>query len=147
MSDTLALIHGTDDRVGEYSYSNPVGIRRSPYDTYPFTYGSMNTGTRQVHNDGEIYAAIGWRLKQAYANDTLLLADLVEGMKFTPSRPDFEAMRDGILQAVANRGGDACVIWRAFAEYGVGVGANGTETSSTTVTVTESFAVPANCQP
>jgi hypothetical protein len=97
--------------MAEYSASNPIGIRRAPYDTYPNTYGSMNTGTRQVHNDGEIYGAIGWRMIQAYETAGLtrsdLLADLVFGMTFTPSRPRMELMRDGILQGLeaSNHGG------------------------------------------
>lgn len=157
MSDVLALIHGPgDDRVAEYSFSNPIGIRREPYDTYSRTYGALNEGTRQVHNDGEIYAAIGWRMIENYADAGVaqsdLLADLVEGMKHTPSRPAYEDMRDGILAGLTNTGSTAreCLVWRAFAEYGVGVGASATESTSrgkVVVAVNESFDVPSHCTP
>jgi hypothetical protein len=61
-------------------------------------------------------------------------------------------MRDGILAGLANTGYSAreCLVWRAFAEYGVGVGATATETTSrraVVVTVDESFDVPAVCAP
>jgi extracellular elastinolytic metalloproteinase len=150
-SDVLALIHGDDDVVAEYSASDARGIRRNPYDAYPRTYGSLNgpAAARQVHNDGEVYGAIGWRLIEHYTAALLsradLLRDLVEGMKFTPARPAYEDMRDGILQAVSNRGGDVCLVWSAFAEYGVGVGANGVENADGSLTVSESFVVPATC--
>ena len=37
-----------------------------------------------------------------------------------------------------------CLIWEAFAQFGVGVGASGTATSSGVVIV-EDFTVPATC--
>ena len=81
-----------------------------------------------------------------------LLADLVEGMKHTPSRPAYEDIRDGILAGLTNTGNTAreCLVWRAFAEYGVGVGASATESTSrgkVVVAVNESFDVPSHCTP
>ncbi len=64
MSDVLALIANDDDRVGEYSASDPVGIRSAPYTGYSRTYGDI-AGTG-VHFDGEVYGAIGWELLQTY---------------------------------------------------------------------------------
>ena len=155
MSDILALIHGIDGDsvIGEYSFSNPIGIRRFPYAGYPLKYGSLNTGTREEHNDGEVYAAIGWRMIQNYKTAGLskddLLADLVEGMKFTNPRPAFEDMRDGILAGLgANTAARECLVWNAFAAHGVGVGASATEATSRgkpIAIVTESTAVPAQC--
>ncbi len=46
--------------MGEYSTSDPFGIRSMPYDAYNRTYGDV-VGA-EVHMDGEVYAAIGWRL-------------------------------------------------------------------------------------
>jgi hypothetical protein len=67
---------------------------------------------------------------------------MVEGMNFTPAGPDYEAMRDGILQAAPpNRD---CLVWDAFADYGVGVNANGTARGKR-VTVVEDFTVPSTC--
>jgi extracellular elastinolytic metalloproteinase len=155
MSDILALVHGQagDSVIGEYSFSNPTGIRRFPYAGYPLKYGSLNTGTRQEHNDGEVYAAIGWKMIDNYTNAGLtrddLLTDLVEGMKFTPARPAFEDMRDGILQGLgANMATRECLVWRAFAAHGVGVGATAEEGRSrgkAIAIVTASEVLPAQC--
>lgn len=164
MSDVLAIIINENDVVAEYAFDDPLGIRRFPYTNYPLTYGSVQ-GT-EVHNDGEVYAAIGWRLFQIYrargiAKD-VLLDELVDGMNYTPSSPRFEDMRDGILASVAATGsGHECLVWQAFARYGVGVGAhaqtaNGVglsgaggpaQTPVPNVRVTESFVAPAQCAP
>ena len=150
MSDVLAITINNDDIVGEYSYSDPVaGIRRYPYEGYPLTYGSMNSGTREVHNDGEIYAAIGWRLVQdlksnyGFSVDDAL-AFLVDGMNFTPASPKFEDMRDGLLAASPDSA-VSCAVWRSFAHFGVGVGAKGT-TKGPKASVIESSALPTSCQ-
>jgi hypothetical protein len=146
-SDVLAFLMNGDDRIGEYAFSNPAGIRRQPYDSYVGTYSSV-TGA-EVHNDGEIYAAAMWDLRRNYLAAGLtaddVLADFVGGMKFTPATPAFEAMRDGMLQHAAGSGRE-CLIWRAFAGRGIGVGATGTVKRNGTVTITESFALPASCQ-
>jgi extracellular elastinolytic metalloproteinase len=148
MSDVCALLINGDDRIGEYSSSDPNGIRRNPYTNYPRTYKDV-TGA-EVHNDGEVYAAIGWRLKQNFegAGKTVdeLFADLVNGMNYTPSGPYFEDMRDGILSPLNQT--DQCLVWDAFADFGVGVGASATvgrQRGKTVVTVAESTALPAAC--
>ena len=154
MSDICAMMltlgAAGADRIGEYSASDPRGIRRAPYAGYSlFTYGDI-TGT-EVHNDGEVYAAIGWRLIELFgaARADDLFGYMVDGMNFTPPSPTFEQMRDGILQSVASApvaAGDECLVWEAFAQYGVGVGATAT-VSRRAVAVTESFVVPAACAP
>jgi hypothetical protein len=161
MSDVLAILANENDVVGEYAFDDPRGIRRFPYTNYPLTYRSVQ-GT-EVHNDGEVYAAIGWRLFQTYQaagiSKDVLLDEIIDGMNYTPGSPRFEDMRDGILASVAATGtGHECLVWQAFARYGVGVGAqaktaNGVGLSGPAfppvpkVQVTESFAVPAECQP
>lgn len=149
MSDVCALMMNGDDRVGEYSASDPIGIRRDPYAGYPRTYGDVTGGG--VHNDGEIYAAIGWRMKELFGDtgrDTLFNY-LVQGMNYTPAGPTYEQMRDGILQAISIGGGaavDTCNVWQAFAQFGVGDGAQATVRGKR-VTIVESFTVPAGvCQ-
>lgn len=144
-SDVVAFLHNGDDRIGEYSASTALGIRRQPYATYVGGYSTV-TGA-EVHNDGEIYAAAMYRLWQnylaaGYSTDTAL-DDFVGGMDFTPATPTFEQMRDGMLQEAAGTGRE-CLIWRAFAAYGVGVGARAT-VSGSSVTITESFTVPSTC--
>jgi extracellular elastinolytic metalloproteinase len=145
MSDVLAVVINDDDRVAEYSFSNPIGLRSAPYTNYPRTYGDV-AGTG-VHFDGEVYGAIGWRLwelfKGAGVSKDVLLDYLVGGMTFTPAHPKFENMRDGILAAAAGSGHE-CKVWQAFAKYGVGVGASAT-VRGPRITIVESFAVPAGC--
>lgn len=170
MSDVLSLLFyndpsqysvSDDDVVGEYSAFSPAGIRTQPYDTYSLTYGDL-TWT-EVHLDGELYGAIGYRLRRNFLQDAspslpaLTTADLldhvVDGMNFTPSSPKYEDMRDGILASIS---GDAslstgdkarrsCLVWDAFADFGVGVGAQATVKRSGRVTVVESAAIPDTC--
>ena len=149
MGDVLAIYANRDDAVGEYSYNNENGIRRYRYGSYPLTYGDV-TGN-SVHSDGEIYAATLWKLLELWEasgrSQDLLYDRLIQGMNFTPSRPAYEDMRDGILAAAPTQAED-CVIWEAFADFGIGEGANGTESCSIfrcRVTVTQSFTMPSVC--
>jgi hypothetical protein len=151
MSDILAILINENDVVGEYLAGHPGGLRRDPYTDYPRTYGDV-TGAEE-HDDGEVYAAIGWRLFEIFQREgltkDLLLDYLVDGMNYTRTRPTFEDMRDGILASVANAGADHdCLIWEAFAAYGVGVDARGRQVrGSGKVAIKESFAVPTECNP
>jgi hypothetical protein len=148
MSDGVAMLINNDDVIAEYSTSNPIGIRRSRYTGYPLTYKAV--AGQEVHNDGEIYAAIVWRMielfKAAYGDlpgRSRLFSYIVDGMNFTPSTPAYEQMRDGILAAVRNGAtpSDCNLVWQAFGQFGVGDGAKGV-VNGTTVEITESFAVP-----
>jgi extracellular elastinolytic metalloproteinase len=143
MSDVCALMINSDptavpvdDVVAEYSASNPGGIRSERYTGHSRSYGSIGVaaGSPQVHFDGEIYAAIIWDLMGRFAADpniadwrTRLFGYLVDGMNYTPAKPAYEDMRDGILAAVAASGNtaDCAKVWDAFAQRGVGVGARG----------------------
>jgi extracellular elastinolytic metalloproteinase len=144
-SDVVAMLINGDDRIGEYSATASGGIRRAPYATYPNTYADI-TGT-EVHADGELYAAIMWRLSTllggtAAARDQLL-SYFVDAMNFIPATPSYEDMRSGLLAAAPKK--VDCLVWNAFASYGVGVGSSAV-VGSTGVTVTESFAMPAECK-
>ena len=153
MADVLALYINDDDRLAEYSDNSTGGIRRYPYTNYPLSYGDIEG--RSVHNDGEVYAAAMWRLRELWAGANLgedaLWDRVIDGMNTTPSRPAYEDMRDGILTAVTaanstNAAAERCQVWTAFAQFGIGAGANGAESCSVfkcRITVTESFAVPA----
>jgi hypothetical protein len=145
-SDTNAFLINGDDIIGEYVVADPAGIRTQPYATYVGSYATSVTGT-EVHADGELYAAIMWRVKVNYLNAGLTVSDVqddwVNGFNFTPSTPAYEDMRDGMLAGAATA--RQCLIWEAFAHFGVGVGATGTVGRRGTVTITESFARPASC--
>jgi hypothetical protein len=148
MSDVLSVVVNDDPVVGEYSVSDPAGIRSHSYEGYPGTYGDI-TGT-EVHADGELYGAIGWDLWKRYKNDGLgrddILADLVDGMNYTPSSPTYEDMRDGIVHGLelGDHPDRVCWVWDSFAKYGVGFGATGTVRGKSVV-VNESFKVSPGC--
>jgi extracellular elastinolytic metalloproteinase len=147
MSDGCALLVNSDnDVVGEYATSNPLGIRTARYTNYPRTYADVE-GT-EVHLDGEVYAAIVWKMIQDFGlvNRDKLFGYIVGGMNFTPAKPTFEEMRDGILAAVAagSTPADCSLVWAAFAQYGVGVGAQGA-VHGAKVLITESKVVPPTC--
>jgi extracellular elastinolytic metalloproteinase len=161
MSDVCALMINSDptaavvdDVVAEYSASDPRGIRSAPYTNHLRTYGSIGVaaGSPQVHFDGEIYAAIIWdlmgRFAQTYPADwrARLFTYLVDGMNYTPAKPAYEDMRDGILAAVAagSNPQDCVKVWDAFALRGVGLGATGTVRGSRVI-VTESVDKPVTC--
>lgn len=145
-SDGIAMLVNGDDVMGEYSSSNPLGIRRYRYENYPLTYANV-TGA-EVHDDGEIYAAIVWKMMSLFGesrrND--LFRYVVDGMNYTPATPTYEQMRDGILGSVSNGATptDCSMVWQAFAQYGVGVGAQGVVNGSA-VTITPSFTAPSSC--
>ncbi|UTW56222.1 M36 family metallopeptidase [Kordiimonas sp. SCSIO 12610] len=144
MADTLAIIINNDDAVGEYSANRSAGIRSSRYGSHQDTIGDFDSN-RGVHRNGEIYGATMWDLRTLYLSngftDNDLLDDLVGGMNFTPSGPDYFDMRNGILaQAPADR---TCLVWEAFAGRGMGDG--GSMGGRRRISVTQSFSLPAEC--
>ncbi|MDY6948445.1 MAG: M36 family metallopeptidase, partial [Pseudomonadota bacterium] len=69
-----------------------------------------------------------------------------EGLKNTACNPTFTQVRDGIIQAATDiRGGeDVCLIWQAFA--GFGLGTNAVSGGANSTTPQNGFNVPAACQ-
>ncbi len=142
-SDYWATTINNDGAVGEYVTNNPNGIRRAAY-TVPAaavhdSYADLGFG---VHADGEVWAATLWDLRTqlgASITDRIVL----NGMKFTPTRPSFLNARDGIIQADQNLNGgvNRCAIWTVFARHGMGVSAVGND-GTTHVAATD---VPADC--
>ena len=148
-SDTLAIIITDEDRVGEWSFNSSSGIRSSRYEGHPKTLQDF-TGN-SVDGDGEIYAAAMWDVFSLYKANGLtaddMMDDFVGGMNFTPAGPDYLDMRDGLLaQAPADRD---CLIWNAYAGYGLGEGASFEIRTSGNpnrrIRITESFTVPSAC--
>lgn len=145
-SDYWAITINNDGAVGEYVTNNPNGVRRAAY-TVPAaavhdSYADVGVGGFDVHRDGEVWAATLWDLRTqlgAAITDRIVL----NGMKFTPTRPSFLNARDGIIQADQNLNGGAnrCAIWTVFARHGMGVSAVGND-GTTHVAATD---VPADC--
>jgi extracellular elastinolytic metalloproteinase len=146
MSDVLALIANEDDAVGEYSASDPRGIRSVRYGDFDRSYGDFKG--QGVHYEGELYGAIGWRLftsfRAAGIPKSVLLGYLVDGMSYTKQGPAFEDMRDGVLMAAAGTGHE-CLIWKAFAAFGVGVEARGV-VRGPRIWVNDSKELPPECR-
>ncbi|HEX7331900.1 MAG TPA: M36 family metallopeptidase [Pyrinomonadaceae bacterium] len=143
-SDYWAITINNDGAVGEYVTNNPNGIRRAAYSVPAAavhdSYADLQSSS--VHNDGEVWAATLWDLRtQLGAATTNLL--VLNGMKFTPTRPSFLNARDGILQADQNLNGGAnrCAIWTVFARHGMGVSAVGNDGT----THTAATDLPADC--
>jgi hypothetical protein len=145
-SDYWAITINNDGAVGEYSTANPNGIRRAAYtvpaNTVHDSYADVGAGGFQVHRDGEVWAATLWDLRTqlgATISDNIVL----NGMKFTPSRPSFLNARDGIIQADQNLNGGAnrCAIWTVFARHGMGVSAVGNDGT----THTAASNIPTDC--
>ena len=145
-SDYWAITINGDGAVGEYVTNSPNGVRRAAY-TVPAaavhdSYADVGVGGFDVHNDGEVWAATLWDLRTQLGAATTDLI-VLNGMKFTPTRPSFLNARDGILQADQNLNGGAnrCAIWTVFARHGMGVSAVGND-GTTHVAATD---VPADC--
>jgi Zn-dependent metalloprotease len=146
-SDYWATTLNNDGVMGEYVTNNNVsGIRRAAY-TVPAaavhnSYADVCAGGCEVHNDGEVWASALWDLRTQLGR-TITDRIVLNGMKFTPTRPSMLNARDGILQADQNLNGGAnnCAIWTVFARHGMGVSAVGNDGT----THTAATDVPASC--
>jgi Zn-dependent metalloprotease len=145
-SDYWAITLNGDGAVGEYVMNNTAGIRRAAYtvpaNTVHDSYADVCAGGCQVHRDGEVWAATLWDLRQTLGAATTNLL-VLNGMKFTPTRPSFLNARDGILQADQNLNGGAnrCAIWTVFARHGMGVSAVGNDGTTHTAATN----IPTDC--
>jgi Zn-dependent metalloprotease len=146
-SDYWATTINNDGVMGEYVTQNTTrGIRRAAY-TVPAaavhdSYADVCAGGCEVHNDGEVWAAALWDLRTQLGK-TITDRIVLNGMKFTPTRPSFLNARDGILQADQNLNGGAnrCAIWTVFARHGMGVSAVGNDGTTHTAATN----VPSDC--
>ena len=146
------------------------GIRRYPYSTdltkSPLTFKDIdatqasghagvtrspaigNTAT-EVHNMGEVWCVTLWEMranliaKYGFAGNQLTLQLVTDGMKLSPSNPNFLQARDAIIQAdlVDNAGANKDELWAAFAKRGMGASATA-PASSTSVGVSEAYDLP-----
>jgi Zn-dependent metalloprotease len=145
-SDYWSITINNDGAVGEYVMNNTIGIRRAAY-TVPAaavhdSYADLGAGGFEVHRDGEVWAATLWDLRTQLGKATTDLL-VLNGMKFTPTRPSFLNARDGILQADQNlnAGANRCAIWTVFARHGMGVSAVGNDGTTHTAATN----VPTDC--
>ncbi|MFF3843197.1 M36 family metallopeptidase [Streptomyces sp. NPDC001930] len=152
-SDAVATSLWNDPVYGEYNNGRATGIRRVAYNNSTLTYGDLcDDGSCSVHSDGEIWATTMWDMRTALVGAYGYAAGkqrheqlMVDGMKMTPSSPDFLDARDGILAADrANHGGaDQCLLWGVFARRGMGASAS----SPSQDQANPATDFPASCRP
>lgn len=142
-------------------YDGDPAVNPQPYENL-WTYASL-AGSAIPHGVGEkwtqAYWEVTWALIDEHGYDKNLYnytgtsADagniraqkyIVEGLRNTQCSPAFTHVRDGIIQAAASSygGEDVCLLWQAFANFGLGSNAVG---SPSTITPTNGFEMPASC--
>jgi extracellular elastinolytic metalloproteinase len=142
-----------------------TGIRPTPYSNdfsvNSYTYQSTNNQSiSQPHGIGFIWATMLWDLNWAFigqygfdadvyngtGGNNMVMELVLNGMKFQPCGPGFVDGRDAILQAdvLLNGGANQCLIWRTFANRGLGLSASQGSAGSRS-DQTEAFDVPQNC--
>jgi hypothetical protein len=157
---------------GSFTNNYYYGIRRFPYSTdmtkNPLTYADTDPaqnayppGTPQstatsndpdgVHKVGEVWCMTLLECRanlmatHGFAGNELLLQLVTDGMKLTPTNPNFLEARDGILQAdlINNGGANAGELWAGFAKRGTGANSSSPAGGSSTTGVVDDFTVPA----
>ena len=120
--------------------------------TAPLAFGADGASNSEVHNTGEVWAAMLWDCYVALLRDprhsftqaqALMKRYLVAAYKATALMPTFIDARDALLAvAAANDATDFANLWAAFARRGIGMGAVAPDRDSQSNTpVVESFAV------
>lgn len=144
-SDYFAATYFNNPIMGSYSSRNSfVGIRRSGYDRYPYTYEDLGNEGFEVHNDGEVWAATLWDIRRRLG-PTLTDKLVVAALRVTPCRPSMIAARDALLATdeLLNGGANRAALWQVFAARGMGKSASGTDGSYPLGTVfTAAYDVP-----
>ncbi|KPL12160.1 hypothetical protein AMJ85_01750 [candidate division BRC1 bacterium SM23_51] len=133
-----------DPVVAEYVTGNTErGVRHFAYDDHPWLFGAVGNTFAvtepalpsggpfatvflpEEHNDGEIWAAALWALRDALGYARLAESLVVEALRYTPPSPTMLDGRDAILVAdtVKFQGVHHGQIWRAFAQRGMGCSA------------------------
>jgi extracellular elastinolytic metalloproteinase len=151
--------------VGSYLFGlAPDGtIRGQRYSTSSainnWTYSSI-AGMSIPHGVGSVWAQaiweVYWRLVDEYgfssnlynatggAGNQRALLYINEGFKNTACSPTFIAARDGIIAAAQSiNPEDVCLLWEAFA--GFGLGTNASTPGSNSTSATNGFNLPASC--
>ncbi len=161
--DTASLERG----IGTYATSQPttgVGIRPARYSrnrsVNGFTYANTNSGVSQPHGIGFVWCTMLWDMTlslidqygfdpdiyRGNGGNNIALQLVMDGMALQPCGPGFVDGRDAILMAdqINNGGANQCLIWKAFAERGLGVQADQGSPDNRS-DQTENFDLPSSC--
>lgn len=127
-----------DPVVGEYVTGiQERGARHFAYDNHAWYFGHVGNVfyvplaspgpfeavfMPEVHDDGEIWAAALWTLREELGSAALAEFLVIEALRYTPANPNMLDGRDAVLLAdsVKFEGIHAPQIWRAFAQRGMG---------------------------
>lgn len=126
-SDYFAASFYAQPLLGAYLSPDPTkGVRRFSLDETPWKYRDLGNDGLQPHNDGEIFSATLWDIREelgAETTDALVYAALA----LTPCEPSFLDARDAILLAdeTFNAGANQGALWSIFAARGMGLGSGG----------------------
>lgn len=140
------------------------GIRPNPYSTdfaiNPNTYDDIKTFS-VPHGVGSVWCTMLWDMTWALIDEygfdpdiydgiggnNIAMRLVTEGMKLQPCRPGFVDGRDAIIAAdeLIYGGVNKCLIWRVFAQRGLGLSADQGDTGSRG-DGTEAFDLPVSCQ-
>jgi len=161
----------TLDLGGSFTDNYYFGIRRFPYSTdmgkNPLTYADTDPAQNgyppgipkstviadnpdEVHAVGEVWcmALLECRANlitaQGFSGNELMLQLVTDGMKLTPTNPNFLEARDGIMQAdlINNSGVNLAELWAGFAKRGMGANSSSPAGGSSTTGVVDDFTVP-----
>ncbi len=144
-ADAVAIVGTNESRIGEWARNRSAGLRSADYRGYKRTLADYRAGKSNRYANAEIYAATMWRLKELFGangrSDDQLLRFMIDGLNNTKPAPTFLDMRDGLLAS----GKDTdCMVWQAFAKFGMGEGAR-MDVSGSSVYVTPSDRAPSSC--
>lgn len=106
----------------------------------PLAFGASGADNSQVHNTGEVWAAMLWECYVTLLTDprytfeqarSRMKKDLVGAYKATPLMPTFIDARDAVLAVTAASDmTDFANFWAAFARRGIGMGATAPDRDS-----------------
>jgi hypothetical protein len=155
--------------IGTYAIGQSTtggGIRNAPYSTdfniNDFTYGDTNSGSiSRPHGIGFVWATMLWDLNWAMIEEygfdedvyygtggnNIAMQLVIDGIKLQNCNPGFVDGRDAILMAdeLNNNGANRCLIWKVFADRGLGVSASQGSSFSRSDQV-EAFDLPQECE-
>ncbi|MBI4904345.1 MAG: M36 family metallopeptidase [Acidobacteria bacterium] len=128
-SDYFAISFFNNPIFGAYSSQRRIeGLRRQSYENNRLSYESMGINGYEVHDDGEIWGAILWEIRTALGK-TVADGLIFQALKLTPCNPSMVDARDALLKTdeALNGGVNREVLWRVFAERGLGSSASGVD--------------------
>ncbi|MBI1356906.1 MAG: hypothetical protein GC160_21410 [Acidobacteria bacterium] len=122
-SDYYAISFTNDPVLGAYDdFALPLsGIRRQSYEGYTFQHQDLGNEGFEVHNDGEIWAAVLWDVRKQLGQETTDML-VTDALPLTACDPTMVDAKDAVLLADEQRfeGANQAVLQEVFAHHGLG---------------------------